>query len=201
MVLRRVVGLRRTLRSIMLITILVPVAWCGARAQAPAAAQLQHAARFMDAGDWQKAEQTLQVVLRAHPNDADALNLLGVATVKQGRVDEAEAIFRKATKSNPSLPAAWLNLAQLYEQRDDKEHGLQTLQEGLSHAPHDPRLLSETATLLADRGQFAEAVRRLQAVPSAARFSDYWELLGRVYLSNSDFAKAEGALLRALQIG
>jgi Flp pilus assembly protein TadD len=185
------------LRSSTLVLVAL-VGWRSARAQAPIAAQLQHAVRLMDAGDWQKAEQTLQVVLRAHPNDADALNLLGVATVKQGRVDEAEAIFRKATKSNPSLPAAWLNLAQLYERRDDKEHGLQTLQEGLSHAPHDPRLLSETATLLADRGQFAEAVRRLQAVPSAARFSDYWELLGRVYLSNSDFAKAEEALLRAL---
>ena len=187
------------MRSIMLITILVPVAWCGARAQAPAADQLQHAARFMDAGDWQKAEQTLQVVLRDHPSNADALNLLGVATVKQGRAEEAEALFRKATESNPSLAAAWLNLAQLYNQRDEGGRAVQTLEKGLSHVPHDLRLLSETAILLADRGKFAEAVRRLQAVPSAARSRDYWELLGRVYLLNSDFAQAEEALLRALR--
>ncbi len=183
----------------MLLIPLAPAAWCEAQAPATTAEQLQRAVHFIDAGDWQKAEQTLRVVLRAHPNNADALNLLGVATGKQGRGEEAEALFRKALVANPSLAFAWVNLAQLYKQRDDAERALQTLEEGLSHAPHDPRLLFETATLLADRGQFTEAVRRLRAVPSAARSSDYWELLGRLHLSAGDLAQAEDALLHALQ--
>src|SRR5437867_5755586 len=105
MVLRRVVGLRRTLRSIMLITILVPVAWCGARAQAPAAAQLQHAARFMDAGDWQKAEQTLQVVLRAHPGNADALNLLAWPPSSRGAQRKRKHSSAKPPNRIPRSPA------------------------------------------------------------------------------------------------
>ena len=187
------------LRSILLPLLVVVAYPCYAQAPATTAAQLDRAARFVDAGDWQKAEQTVRAVLRADPNQADALNLLGIVTGKQGRSDEAEALFRKAMVSNPSLAAAWANLAQLYKQRGDVERALQTLEEGLGHAPHDPRLLSETAMQLAERSQFSEAVRRLQAVPPAARTSDYWELLGQLYLSAGDFTQAEENLRRALQ--
>src|SRR2546426_1234740 len=187
------------LRSILLPLLVVVAYPCYAQAPATTAAQLDRAARFVDAGDWQKAERTLRAVLRADPNQADALNLLGIVAGKQGRTDEAEALFRKAMVSNPSLAAAWANLAQLYKQRGDVKRALQTLEEGLGYAPHDPRLLSETAMQLAERSQFSEAVRRLQAVPPAARTSDYWELLGQLYLSAGDFTQAEENLRRALQ--
>ena len=53
--------------------------------------------------------------------------------------------------------------------------------------------------LLADRGQFTEAVRRLKAVPPAARTGDDWELLGRLNLSAGNLREAEEDLVRALQ--
>jgi Flp pilus assembly protein TadD len=181
------------------VLLLLPVAaWGEAQAPDTTAEQLDRAAHLIDAGDWQKAEQTLQGVLRAHPNEADALNLLGIAAGKRGRVEEAEALFRKALVSNPSLAAAWVNLAQLYKQRGEGARALQVLEEGLGDAPRDPRLLSESAMLLADRGQFTEAARRLEAIPPAARTSDYWELLGHIYLSAGDFVQAEDKLRRAL---
>lgn len=186
-------------RSIVLLLLLALPASGHAQGTAGTEAQLERAARFIDAGDWQKAEETLHFMLRAHPGQADALNLLGIAAGKQGHTEEAEALFRKALASNASLAAAWANLAHVYQDRGDSEQAFRTLEEGIKHAPQDARLLSETAMLLADRRQFAEALVRLHAVPSNARTSDYWELLGRVYLSTGDLAKAEENLLRALQ--
>ena len=189
----------RRVHSIALLLLLASPVPCHSQITATTAAQLDRAARFIDTGDWQKAEETLRAMLRAHPGQADALNLLGIAEEKQGRAEEAEALFRKAVGSNPSLAAVWVNLARLYQDRRDSERALRTLDEGLSHAPKDPRLLSEGATLLADRGDFAEAVRRLRAVPPVARTGDYWEQLGRLHLSAGNFAEAEKDLLRALQ--
>lgn len=185
--------------SLAIFMLVAAPARCDAQAPASSAAQLRRAAQLIDAGDWRKAEQTLRAVLQANPNQAEALNLLGIAAGKQGRIEESEALFRKAVGSDPSLATAWANLAQLYKQRGDDERALQTLEEGLGHAPHDASLLSETAMLLADRSQFAEATRRLQAVPPAARTGDYWELLGRLYLSAGDLAQAEESLRRALR--
>src|SRR5215472_8263062 len=146
----------RRVHSIALLLLLASPARCHSQITATTAAQLDRAARFIDTGDWQKAEETLRAMLRAHPGQADALNLLGIPEEKQGRAEEAETLFRKALRSNPSLAAVWVNLARLRQDRGDSERALRTLEEGLSHAPQDPRLLSEAAILLADRGDFAE---------------------------------------------
>jgi predicted Zn-dependent protease len=152
-------------RSIVLLLLVVTNGWCEAQATATIASQLDRAARLVHAGDWAKAEQALRALLRAHPNQPDALNLLGIAAGKQGRAEEAEMLFRKALQSNPSLAAASVNLAQLYKERGDGERALRALEDGLAHAPREPHLLIEAARLLADRGQFVEAARRLEASP------------------------------------
>jgi tetratricopeptide (TPR) repeat protein len=190
----------RTLQSAPLALLLSSfLGQCHAQVRTPAGQQLDTAARLMSDGDWGKAEELLKRLLRTQPNDADALNLLGIAAGKQGRADEAEMDFRKAIAANPSLAAAYLNVAQLYNQRGDGDRALQTLEEGLKHSPHDPPLLAETATLLADRGQFRQAIHRLQATPITARSGDYWELLARLELSAGDFVMAEDSLQRALK--
>ena len=83
-----------------------PCGWCDTQSPTTTAAQLDRAARFIDAANWQKAEETLHVVLRAHPGQADALNFLGIVAGKQGHTEEAEALFREALGSNPSLGSA-----------------------------------------------------------------------------------------------
>jgi Flp pilus assembly protein TadD len=172
------------------------------RCQAPpvsAAAQLEHAAGLIKAGDWREAEQTLRALLRVHPNQPDALNLLGIAAGKQGRAPEAEALFRKALAANPALAPAWVNLSEVYRQGGDGMHALETLEEGLRRVPHDAYLLSKAAALLADGGRFAEAIQRLERVPPAERDSDYWQLMGSLHLSAGDLPLAEEDLRRALE--
>src|SRR5690348_2958824 len=104
--------------SVLLLVLSGAAAWPNPQAPGTTTpAQLDRAARLMNAGDWAKAEQTLRAVLHAHPKQPEALNMLGITAGKQGRVEEAESLFHKALGSDPSLAAAWVNLAQIYKER------------------------------------------------------------------------------------
>ncbi len=51
-------------------------------------------------GDLSSAEQTLRAELKAHPNDADALGLLGVVLDNEKHFAEADGVYRRALELN-----------------------------------------------------------------------------------------------------
>ena len=59
--------------------------------------RLAEAANAISANQLPHAEELLNSVLATSPNDADALNLLGVVRAKQNRIADAERLFRRAT--------------------------------------------------------------------------------------------------------
>src|SRR6185369_6908663 len=99
--------------SVIGIVILVVVA--GAQAQTGDAnlVRLNEAAQAISEGQLPRAERLLNSVLTALPNDADALNLLGVVRAKQNRKTEAERLFRRALASSPIHLGAHINLSEL----------------------------------------------------------------------------------------
>ena len=52
-------------------------------------------------GDFATAEQKLRADVEAHPNDAPALTLLGVALDNLGKLPEADAVHRRALANAP----------------------------------------------------------------------------------------------------
>lgn len=160
--------------------------------------QFEHAARLIEAGEWAQAERALRALLRSHPGHAGALHLLGIATLKQERPEEAELWFRKAIAAQPSFIAPYLNLGRLLRERGDGAATIRVLRQGLARAPQDAALRRELAAALADQGNFPEAIRTLQAIPPTQRFEGYWEMLGRLQISQGDFTQAEESLRRAL---
>lgn len=62
---------------------------------------LQDAAATLQRGDFAAAEVKLRAELKAHPDDADTLSLLGVALDSQRKFPEAESIHRKAMAAAP----------------------------------------------------------------------------------------------------
>ena len=78
---------------------------------------LQDAAQAITAGKLSRAEDDLQSVLRAAPDDYRALDLLGVVRVLQRREIEAEELFRRAIQKNPDFAPAHAHLGLLYVQK------------------------------------------------------------------------------------
>ena len=86
-----------------------------ARAQGDAdAARLERAAALISSDRIEEAEQQLNSILKTRPDDALALNLLGAVRAKQGRLDEAEALFSRALRADRDFVGAHMNLAYLY---------------------------------------------------------------------------------------
>ncbi|HEU4932607.1 MAG TPA: tetratricopeptide repeat protein, partial [Pyrinomonadaceae bacterium] len=75
--------------------------------------RLAEAVQAINEDQLPRANQLLNSVLAALPNDADALNLLGVVRAKQQRTAEAERLFRRALASSQSHLGAHINLSEL----------------------------------------------------------------------------------------
>jgi tetratricopeptide (TPR) repeat protein len=66
--------------------------------------------------DLASAEKSFSTALYLSPNNAEALNGLGLARVERGRPREAAQFFAAATKEQPDYAPAWLNLATVAQQ-------------------------------------------------------------------------------------
>src|SRR5918912_511613 len=78
-----------------------------ARAQAnDRVGQLQRAAANIAGDRLAEAERQLNQILKETPEEATALNLLGALRAKQGRLEEAEALFTRAVRSDERLVGA-----------------------------------------------------------------------------------------------
>src|SRR5262249_49842688 len=74
------------------------------------ARRLERSADLIRLNKIPEAERELAGILKVAPNDADALNLLGTIRAQQGRLKEAEALFRQALRVNGRLISAHMNL-------------------------------------------------------------------------------------------
>ena len=67
----------------------------------------------------QKALEYAETAVQLFPNEALAYNLRGWSYLNLSKLDEAEADLKRSLSLNPGLPAVYLNLGLLYENRED----------------------------------------------------------------------------------
>jgi tetratricopeptide (TPR) repeat protein len=104
-------------------------------AQDGATTRLQLAARFLSAGNQERAEEELQSVLRASPYEYRALDLLGVIRILQHRENDAEDLFRRVTQLKPDLASGHAHLGLLYLQTGRPEEAVAQLREAVRLDP------------------------------------------------------------------
>src|SRR6516162_1230335 len=71
---------------------------------------LQEAVALQQQGRLREAEKIYTRVLKALPDQFDALNLLGTIKAQRGQAGEAYRLITAALKVNPRAPDAWVNL-------------------------------------------------------------------------------------------
>lgn len=69
--------------------------------------------RFMDAGDWERAQTFLNKLVVAAPSDTDSLYMLGITLYQQGKHQEAADTFEQLIALHDD-PMARFNLSILY---------------------------------------------------------------------------------------
>ena len=140
----------------------------------------------------------LMQVLKAKPNNAVGLNMLGVVRANQNREEEAEGLFQKAIKADPKLAGPYGNLGVLYRKRNQPYSAMEMFRKAVELAPRDANILYNMALLHGERGEFSDAIARLKAIPAKERVADYWKMLGSLCVSAGDFAQAEETFLKVL---
>jgi len=82
---------------------------------------LQSALAAHKAGRLVEAEAGYRKLLQARPEDADALNFLGLLHFHQGQADSAVELLQRSVEANPDNPHARINLGNVLMARDDHE--------------------------------------------------------------------------------
>ncbi|HKS30262.1 MAG TPA: tetratricopeptide repeat protein [Pyrinomonadaceae bacterium] len=163
--------------------------------------RLERAASLISAGQLAGAEGELNAVLRRSPEDANALNLLGVIRAQQRRNTEAEQLFLRAVKSAPTLMGAYLNLARLYLELEKQERALWAFTEAAKLSPEDADINLNLALIYERRREYERALEQLSKIPSSQMGAEHLYVLIKSHLGLGHVSEAQSLAASLKQPG
>ena len=118
----------------------------------------EKAATLLDRGLYAESEGYFREVLRLLPDHASALNNLGTAIWRQGRVHEAEECYRRALVHDPNDFAILNNLGNVLWEQGRLDEAVRWFRPAVALRPDSPVVLMNLGVTLSDLGAFDEAL-------------------------------------------
>ena len=144
------------------------------------------------AGDLDQAEIIYKRILKDHPNQPIALNLLGVIAHQRGQYELAVELIAKALVVKPEYAEAHNNLGNALHKRGELDEAISSFQKALAIKPEFVEACISLSDVYEKQGKLDEAVSCLRKVASLKpTFSIVYNRLGNVL-------KAQGALAEAV---
>jgi hypothetical protein len=119
---------------------------------------LAMAVRAEESGRIDDAEQLAVHILRAAPEEPDALHLAGVVAFRRERVDQAVALVEHAILAAPQNAVYLRNLSEMYRVAGRLDDALAASSRGLDLQPADPLALHNQAIIHQERGEPEQVV-------------------------------------------
>jgi putative PEP-CTERM system TPR-repeat lipoprotein len=166
-------------------------------------AQLLVAAILLDRGAAGEARKIGQEVLKAEPDNPEALNLVALADFTAGDPKAGAAGFRRAIELQPGVPIYRLNLVRALLAAGDAAGAEAALVEVRKLAPNTPQLLSVEAAVALAQGKPADA-RKVVARMEADQIGDARlraALDGEVLAAEGKPAEASARFAEAYRLG
>src|SRR5258708_15815807 len=164
-------------------------------------------------GDSSTAQALLSEALKQSPADAALYDMQGLIKGQRGDFASAQANLRRATSLAPHQVDAYLNLAQLYQERIGQDPGgrdkaLSIYEALLRFAPANVEANYQSSVLLMQKGSYAMSLQRIAKLPEKAqartqalsvrcadyaglRLEDKAETVADQILGGSDLAEAD----------
>jgi tetratricopeptide (TPR) repeat protein len=154
--------------------------------------RLQGAANLIAEDRLAPAEQELNNVLRAAPNDARVFNLLGTIRAKQGNLNAAETFFLRAARLDRNLLGAHMNLAYLYLLKHEFEKQAFELLQVLRIDPKNQDAAYKLASLRLQQGHPDVAIEVITKFTGKNALTlPFLLILGDAYLNKGDLNQAD----------
>ena len=119
---------------------------------------LQQAIRLQQQGRFDEAQRRYRSVLKAQPDQADALHYLGVLRAQQGNPQEAARLISRALELRPQLAEAHSNLGNVLQALDRVEAAIASYERALELKPAYLDAHHNRGTALARLKRHAEAL-------------------------------------------
>lgn len=148
------------------------------------------AATLIATGKLDEAEARLWEVLTRHPENAEALNLLGSIRLQQKRFAESETLLRRAISLSPDLLPAYMNLARVFHAQAETDKEVAALLDAARLAPRDAGLNCGLAAAYLKENNFHLALEALERISAARRPDAALPLLAASYLGLGRVAEA-----------
>lgn len=162
---------------------------------------LNLALRHHQAGRLAQADELYGQVLRAMPDNPDALHLSGLAAYQMGKLGVAVQRIGRAVSLNPANPMYYSNLGLAFKAQGQVDEAIRNYQKALSLRSDLAEIHHNLGVALGDAGRLAEAAssfrRALDIKP------DYWEAsckLGNVLQGLGDHEAAIASLQKAIEL-
>jgi tetratricopeptide (TPR) repeat protein len=150
-------------------------------------------------------------VLKRDPNDLATHRLLARiylrslgdingAGVQQDTVAKAIAEYSEVHRLDPTDQEASLWLARLYRLHNDPDQAEQVLDAMLKDDPGNEAAVEQLTQLLLDENKADEAVKLLEGMTEHSSSATLLDLLGDAYTQTHDYAKAETAYRKAVDL-
>jgi tetratricopeptide (TPR) repeat protein len=119
---------------------------------------LRDAVTLQQQGRLREAEKIYARVLKAVPDQFDALNLLGTVKAQRGQAGEAYRLITAALRVNPRAPDAWVNLGIVLHALKRDQEALESFEKALALKPGDADALYQRGNALMALGRAQDAL-------------------------------------------
>ncbi len=168
-------------------------------------ARMIQAAALLGEKRFADARSLLEAVKQANPNAPDIDFSLGMVALKEGKLQEAEQIFRKAYAENPKDSRGLVGLVEAMAAANHYDQAIQFLQGEMAKSPTRQDLQMALGNLAVRAGNFDLAVRQFQAVlneldPNSKGRAEVLLRLGVTLRKKGDVNGAIQALAKAREV-
>ena len=125
---------------------------------------LREAVTLQQQGRLREAEKIYTRVLKAAPDQFDALNLLGTIKAQRGQAGEAYRLISAALKVNPRAADAWVNLGIVLHALKRDQEALESFDKALALKPRDADVLYQRGNTLLALGRAQNALAAFDEV-------------------------------------
>jgi len=125
---------------------------------------LREAVTLQQQGRLREAEKIYTRVLKAAPDQFDALNLLGTIKAQRGQAGEAYRLISAALKVNPRAADAWVNLGIVLHALKRDQEALESFDKALALKPRDADVLYQRGNTLLALGRAQDALAAFHEV-------------------------------------